>query len=308
MSKNKYNLPDFLIVGAAKAGTTAIAKFLDNLENVYIPKRKECRFFSEMKGDFNGPGDEYVNQRVIANINEYSALFDSKKENICGDVSPDYFFYYKQTIKNIKKYYKKDEEPKTIIVLRNPVDRAFSMYTHLKRDLREKESFEKGIELEGDRLKNNWEWVWFYKKGSMYYNAVEYFLDNLPTNKVKVFFYDDFVKDPKKFMIKIYDFLDINSTQDTNDYSRKFNVSGEIKNKFLQKLIVNRSFLKETITNLLSDKFKEKVKQNNIIKNRKESISLPLKIKLQKTFLLDIEKLERQLNVNLTNWKTNDQI
>ena len=111
-------LPEFLIIGAAKSGTTAIAKYLTEHEKIYIPARKECRFFSEMQGDFKGPGDKHINLSIVKTLDHYISLFKkATKDQIKGDASPDYLFYYNDTIKNIKKYYKQvnQDYPKIII-------------------------------------------------------------------------------------------------------------------------------------------------------------------------------------------------
>ena len=81
--------------------------YLNSLDEVFIPDRKECRFFSDMPGNFiGGPAADYQND-TIQSIEDYKILFNGA-ENIPlkGDISNDYFYYYNQSIANIKKILK----------------------------------------------------------------------------------------------------------------------------------------------------------------------------------------------------------
>ena len=93
--KNKRKMPNFLIVGAARCGTTSLYQWLRQHPEIYIPNKKECRYFSKMPKNFKGPGDEKVNNSIIHSFSEYESLFDEvKDEKAIGDISPDYLFYY----------------------------------------------------------------------------------------------------------------------------------------------------------------------------------------------------------------------
>jgi len=147
--------PNFIVVGAAKSGTTSLFHYLNQHPDVFIPDKKECRFFSQMPGGFKGPGDEHVNETIIRTYSEYLELFkEAKSETALGDVSPDYMFYYQNSIKNIKETL---GQVKIIIVLRNPVFRAFSQYMHFRRDGRENLSFEEALTQEESRQNQGWE-------------------------------------------------------------------------------------------------------------------------------------------------------
>lgn len=66
--------------------------------DVFIPARKECRYFSSQKGDFVGPSPEFANT-IIHSLEDYQALFrKAKPGQLCGDISPDYLFYYQNAV------------------------------------------------------------------------------------------------------------------------------------------------------------------------------------------------------------------
>ena len=67
--------PNFLIVGAAKSGTTSLFHYLNQHPDIYIPEVKECRFFSQLPKNFNGLGAEFFPNSGITDEKEYFDLF-----------------------------------------------------------------------------------------------------------------------------------------------------------------------------------------------------------------------------------------
>ena len=170
------NPVDFLIVGAAKAGTTTLFELLSKHPGIYIPQRKECRYFSCTRGEFKGPGPRYANT-VIATQDEYRRLFQkAKPHQLCGDVSPDYLYYHRNAVPKILR--EKDRELPIIITLRNPIDRAYSSYLYHIRDGREDLDFEQALEAEAERRAANWAWGWFYTECGFYADQVKAYTDH----------------------------------------------------------------------------------------------------------------------------------
>lgn len=141
-------LPNFLIVGASKSGTSSIYHYLKQHPDIFFSnKQKEGRYFSKMEGDFQDPGDSKIDATITKNLEQYQLLFDAyKNEKAIGDISPEYLYFYEKAIPQIKKDL--GDIAKIIIILRSPVERAFSGFTHLKRDNRESLTFEEGLSLE----------------------------------------------------------------------------------------------------------------------------------------------------------------
>ncbi|MBO8151777.1 MAG: sulfotransferase [Candidatus Marinimicrobia bacterium] len=131
-------LADFLIVGAAKSGTTSLHYYLGQHPYIEMSKPKELKFLSWYAGirGFNGPGDKKCTEsRVVKSYDDYLNIFSAEsKDVLCGESSTDNLYFHIEVILLIKKII---GEPKIIIILRNPVDRAFSAYTPCKRGKRE---------------------------------------------------------------------------------------------------------------------------------------------------------------------------
>ena len=148
------SLPDFLIIGGQKCGTTSLYQYL--LQHPCIApivpinhNRKEIRYFSK-----------YYNK----GINWYKAHFPSilyqrytnivhSRPLICGESTPIYMFYH-FALKRIQEII---PDVKLIVLLRNPIDRAYSHYNHVVRLGKENLSFEDALDSEHDRIKNEYE-------------------------------------------------------------------------------------------------------------------------------------------------------
>ena len=110
------------IVGAPKAGTTSLHYYLNEHPEILMSSVKEPDFFLEKEIDDIGL---YYGTTRIETSDKYHNLFSDKKdEEIFGESSVSYL-YYPEVPKRIKEY---NTEAKIIIMLRNPVDRAFSHY------------------------------------------------------------------------------------------------------------------------------------------------------------------------------------
>lgn len=300
---SKSNLPNFLIVGAAKSGTTSLYHYLKQHPDIFIPERKECRFFSDMPGKYSGPGDEIVNNRIIKDISEYKSLFSSNHEKKArGDISPDYLYFYKKSINNIKKYL--GSQVKIIIILRNPVERAFSQYLHFFRDNREVLSFEEALRSEEQRRQNNWEWAWRYKDVGFYYNQVKAYNENF--SNIKIYLYGDLTKDPLTLLKNLCLFLEVNH-KFIPDISKKYNVSfipkSNLVHNFLNQPNVIKNILKPFLKPFLSDKqLGELVENAKMINLYKPKMKKETRKHLIDIYREDILKLQDLIKRDLSHW------
>lgn len=201
------HLPSFLIVGAAKAGTTTMFQLLKQHPDVYIPEIKECRFFSDIGSKKKNPISGLNNIEATKDYESYCSLFAGKEDMICGDISPDYLFYYSESISNIKKYL--SENVKIIISLRDPVERAYSQYMHLRRQGEINMSFLELLEMEDSFSRETTCYGFLTKEAGKYVVAVREYL--MEFRNVKIVFFEDFIKDTTIGMKQIKEFIGIKS-------------------------------------------------------------------------------------------------
>ena len=156
-------LPDFLVIGAAKAGTSAFFRYIEQHPQVYASPIKEPHFFG-LEGDsliFQGPpGNEVKENKAIRNIDDYQALFQAAPaQSLVVEASVSYL-YLPKAAQRIKYYL---PNVKLITMLRNPVERAYSSFLHLMRDGREPlKDFSQGLKAEKDRIRENFGFLYRY--------------------------------------------------------------------------------------------------------------------------------------------------
>ncbi len=304
---NDLKLPNFLIVGAAKSGTTSLSYYLKQHRQIYISPVKEPKFFTAQFLNFpiKGIGDDVVEKHIVKNFEDYKALFKwvTPERKAIGEASVDNLYYHENAIKQIKKYL---GDPKIIMILRNPVSRAFSAYTHLVRDDREKLSFEDGLQAELKRMRDNWEFMWFYKDVGLYYAQVKDYLENF--SNVRIYLTEDLEKRPLETVKDIFKFLEVDD-EFVPDVSVKYNVSGVPKRKIYAKISKNLntlgSFLEKRANYLFPKKgikiigFFEKIRAKEV---QKPKMRYETQEMLLEFYREDILKTQKIIGRDLSNW------
>ncbi|WP_243473386.1 sulfotransferase [Winogradskyella sp. MH6] len=293
------DLPNFLIVGAAKAATTTIHEYLKQHPEVFMTEWKEPSFFKfKNKERIKYTTDKPV--KFITKIEDYKNLFKAASgEKIRGESSTPYLYFYEETIQNIKETITDYENIKILIVLRNPIERAFSQYMMKIRDVVEDLDFMTAIKSEPSRMKNNAHFDFFYVDRGMYYRQVKAYLSIF--KDVKVLLYDDFKQNPDKTLNDILNFLELKNFEFKKIKNQ--NISGKPKSKELAILLKKDFFIKRHLKNLLPVKFRKSIKSEIMRNNlQKETISLEAKIYLQEYYKSDIQKLQELINRDLSNW------
>ena len=137
-------LPDFLIIGAQKAGTTSLASYLAAHPQVLIPKCKEVHFFSD--GFVQGV-DWYQSHFTVGRRRRVRSLLRRTPPS-AGEATPYYLFHPLAASRCSKLL----PEARIVIMLREPVDRAYSHYNFMRKLGHEQLSFEEAIDAESSRL------------------------------------------------------------------------------------------------------------------------------------------------------------
>ena len=293
-------LPNFLIAGASKSGTSSVYHYLKQHPDIFLSEiQKEGRYFSQMPGKFSGPGDQHIDSSITRDLYSYKKLFEGyKNEKAVGDISPEYLYFYKESIPLIKKTL--GEEVKIILILRSPIERAFSGYTHFKRDKRENLSFEEALQKEEERKQYNWIWAWQYKNSGLYFEQVKAYLENF--RNVKIILFDDLKTDANRTLAEICQFIGVSDDFEF-DTSYKYNVSGDPKSAVLYKLETSRgliNFAKKFIPKKLITKLKKNLTgEKQMIKSE---MNPETRKELIKFFKNDILKLQDLIQYDLSSW------
>ena len=300
---NEVDLPDFLLAGSAKCGTTTIFQYLQRQSSVFLPELKEPFYFSfgNEKPTYT---DARFNSKVIWKTEEYIALFkNAKTSQLIGDASTSYLYTAEKTIQNVKSLYKeKASDLKIIVILRNPAERAFSHYTHLIRNGIEKLEFSEAITPQNIEQRSKEMWGFDYTGYGLYGAQMEVFKNFF--KHILILDYEELAQ-PNQMMEKIYTFLDIKNPVKVEE-KIEANPSGVPKSKFVTALIRSKRFKKiiKQITPSkalpIFQKMKDSLLKKSIVKPK---ISEQDNHYLREFFRKDIEKLERILNKNFNSWK-----
>ena len=293
------NLPNLLIVGAAKSGTTSLHNYLKQHPEIFMSIHKEPHFL------INKEIGENRIPKAVKKLREYSNLFDgSDTFKYRGESSAMYLQFPNIAIKNIKKYLEKDL--KIIIMLRNPIDRAFSGYQHVKRfNVDEELTFAQALDVCEDR---------YFKQTSltpatryihigMYYDFVKKFMHSF-SGQVHVIIYDDFITDTQNELSKVFSFLKVKKI-DVN-ITEKYMVGGwKWKNRFFKNTFMKKSFLKKIIKIIAPFKFL-RIFLNDLFKYLftmpDDKMDISVRKKLQNIYKNDVINLSKLLNRDLNFW------
>jgi len=298
-------VPNFLILGPPKTGTTSLYFYVRQHPQIFMSRKKEPRFISSQVTPFplNGPRDHRVEAWYVKRYQDYEKLFhDAEGYPAVGESSADTLYFYKDTIPVIKHYL---GNPKIIIMLRHPVKRAFSAYQHLVRDQREHLSFEEGLREEPERIRKNWELIYHYTAGSLYYESVKAFLDNF--DKVKVILTEDQDTRPQQTVRDVFRFLGVDPDVEVNTDLR-FNISGKPKSQWVHEFFFEgnmaRRLAQPIVRKLLKPETRLRIAQKIQEKNlTRLAINPETRERLQRYFEDDIRKLETLLNRDLSRWR-----
>lgn len=294
-------LPNFLVIGAAKSGTTALYHYLKQHPHVYMSPQKETNFFAfeGQRVSFRGPGDGVISDSIVTTLASYEDQFqDVSNESAIGEASP-WYLYSTDAAANI---HRRIPDAKLIAVLRNPVDRAFSSYLHVIRHGRENLSFEEGLLAEEERIAQGWEPIWHYQRVGFYADQVKNYIDLFGREQTRIYLYDDFLKDLYGTLTEIYEFLGVDPGF-VADTTVKPNVTGVSRSRLLGRLVFQPNPLKSTARILVPKQLRyelsQKLGQRLLVK---PSLGAAVRENLSRRFRRDILDLQDLIGRDLSAW------
>ena len=275
--------PDFFIVGAPRSGTTSLHEYLNEIPEIFMCP-KESGYFSKFSIGRLTSEEEYKNSFADATPNQL--IGESTAIYLRDPETPD-------------KIHQANHNAKIIIMLRDPIERAYSHYLMYIRNGYETRSFSKKLELY-DKNKSVGRFHDYIIMPSYYFDSVSKYINVFGREQVKICIYEEFADKTQKIVSEILDFLCIDSslpkniTEKYNDFahppgkSEKFIMTNYISQNIGRRLLPKSTRL--SIKNFLSDKnSKPKLEENDILK-------------LYEFFVNDVTKIQDLLQRKL-HWK-----
>jgi len=274
-------LPNFLVIGAQRAGTTWLDAQLRAHPEIYLPeRRKEVHFFDQYYG------------RGLDWYKDFFKNSEIKSHHKCiGEITPRYLVI-PEVPERIHKFF---PDIKLIVILRNPVDRAYSQYQFFVRDGNEKKSFREFLDSDPDP----------FQRG-LYCKQLQRFMNYFPKERIQVLFFEKVIKEPHKALHQIGEFLSVdpanfpdqNNAQMVNEsYIPRFRTGRALAIRMARYL---RSKDRDWIIN-----FAVKVGIERLF--GKEGKMPPIDTEMRRHLIAryepDIAELEKLIGVDLTYWR-----
>jgi len=288
-------MPNFLVIGAMKCGTTALYYYLEQHPQVYMSPVKEPNFFCL-------DAQENPDPKSISDIETYRDLFKgASKERALGEASHCYL-YDAKAVGRIKSYV---PEAKFIAILRDPVDRAYSHFLHMVRNGTEPlTDFAQALEQDQNGANQKPTFQDYIGRG-LYYAQLKRYFDNFPRDQIRVYLYDDLNGAPIDTLQDAFRFLGVDDSF-VPDVSLKRNVSGYPKNRALDKLLrpgpvthALKLYLPSELRWRLS-RIHDRLKTRNLIKP--PPVQPRVRQQLIEVYREDILKLQELIRRDLSGW------
>ena len=205
-------LPHFVIAGAPKAGTTALHAALATHPQLYLSPVKEPKFYltdgrPPPRGRHRGPGDAHSAQEWIWRRREYHALYDEAPAGVVRGESTPFYLHdrgaHRRLVADVP-------DVKVIVVVRDPVDRAYSNWAHLRADGLEPEAdFAAALRAEQQRIDDGWAPFWHYRDLGRYGGQLQDLYRQVPRERVLLLRYRELVDTPRETLDRVSDFLGV---------------------------------------------------------------------------------------------------
>jgi hypothetical protein len=197
-------LPQFIVAGAARCGTTSLYYYLRQHPGLYLP-RKETFFFARdhfARSPREGPPRFRDPAQCIREESEYDALFKKSGGRLAGEVSTCYAYLHDTAIPRLRE---KLGDARILFLLRHPAGRAWSGYRHFVRLGYETLSFEEALEQEAERVREGWDFMWHYAALGFYARQVAAF--RAAFSRVLVIRSETFFSRPGESLRSVFDFI-----------------------------------------------------------------------------------------------------
>jgi hypothetical protein len=202
-------LPDFLVIGAPKAGTTALHAALARHPDLYLSAVKEPKFFltDGPPPTRGGPGDAQTYREHVWRRDEYESLFDAAPAGaLCGESTP-FYLHDRGAQRRIRALI---PDARLIVLVRDPVERAHSNWTHLWSAGREPiGDFIRACAEEDRRAAAGWSAFWHYVELGKYGEQLDHLFGLFPREQVLIIRYRSLIDEPVRVLDEICAFLGV---------------------------------------------------------------------------------------------------
>ena len=301
------HLPNFLMVGAPKCGTTSLYYYLDQHPKIYMSPAKEPHFFSTVHPDTERIARQmhpHPLTNFIRDIHRYRELFSGATgEKAIGEGSTSYLYYGDLSIANIKRLIPNWQDLKILIIVRNPIEASYSHYLMYRSTGKEPLSLPEAFADEPRRISEGYLTLAHFDR-FRYVPQIRRYMENF--SRVKVLLFDDLKKNLPILLKDVFRFLAVDSNF-IPPVLDKINATGIPRHQWLHNMLFKDNSFKRAlrpVIRLLVPKMqravlKERIKVKNI---SKPPMSEDMHKILSEYFREDIVQLQDVIGRDLTHW------
>ena len=298
-------LPNLIIIGAAKCGTTALYWQLRRHPQIFMSPVKEPRYFAFCRDSLpNGTGHlKNIPANSVTDLEDYKQLFRCGPEKVArGEASPFYLsdFQPEVTAASIKKQV---PDARLIALLRQPADRAYSAFLFLRQlGFEPLGDFQKALDAEPERVKAGY-LHGHYRGNGFYYANLRPFFNLFPGKQIRVYLYEDWRESPADVLADIFRFLGVEEAA-ISEAGQRVNVTAPPRNFRIQRLLVKPNRLKKAIRAALPETWRRFLLTQAIRLNRapRPQLDPRLRRRLSEGYRDDILRLQELLGRDLSHW------
>ncbi len=295
-------LPNFVVIGAGRCGTTSLHHYLEQHPEIYMSRHKSPNYFvsADPQPDHESSVLQSMATQWISNRETYETLFDAvREETAVGEVSPAYL----QSVHSAGRIKEAlSSSTRIIALLRNPVDRAWAHYLGRRRD---------GLEACGDfgqlvareLAQPLPDTIAFgsYVGCGRYHHFLKPYYEHFPRDNIRIYLFDQFEDDLPSLLRDLFLFLGVNAKHEINA-GFQYNRSGVIRNSQLRLLWTKsvklrtalRPYLPARLRHLARPSLARQVSKPPLDPAIRKSISLALRP--------DMEQLQRLTGLDISKW------
>jgi hypothetical protein len=295
-------LPNFLVIGASRSGTTSLHHYLGQHSDIFMCPRKSPNFFvaEDPLPLREGPVARQMAGQWICSREGYEALFSAARhETAVGEVSPVYL----QSRAAPGRILETCPEARLVAILRDPAERAWAHYMGRKRDgLEARESFEDIIEAELEEGLPEQVAFGSYLGCSRYGHFLARYLDLFPRRQVEVFLFDELCSSPRNLMSRLFSFLGVDPSQSATISISRHHRTGVIRGPVRRGIWTRSVALRTTLRPLLSEGIRRLAAPLFLSNLDKPELDPELRARINRALASDIELCQRLTSLDLAGW------
>lgn len=286
--------PTFLIVGAAKAGTTSLYHWLKQHPDVFMPELKEPAYF--------------VHSGIrVPTARQYASLFTAGGGVSARGEASTAYLAKPGTAGHIKEAL---GAVRIVILLRNPAERAYSHYKFLAMEGWEPISeFESALLAEDGRYRNRWFrcknpgffWDYMYFRTGFYHDQIKEYLDAFGRENVRIHLLEDLARNPGRLFRDVCEFIGVRPDFEPDlEHRNRSRMPRSVRLQFVLREIWRQTKIHDRFSRLR--KLARRLIGLNMRFGREESLSEDTRRRLLRAYRRDIEKTGELMGRDLSHW------